>query len=273
MTGVAACNSKLGHVGHVSCGNILQEVLLPKKEQGPGFPGELLRLRACALAFLLVLVLSGCTAIGLHNAVARAQHDFGVPDTVRLCLYLDDGVSEGWGRALIAAAWREEGQLYGLNVTVASVTRWRRPGFTVEGILTAIQREPLVDGCDRVFALVGRHAGDALWGLFLPEVLGAVNDETLTHGYAVVHRASINQILTSPTDVVRHELYHLLGCDTHFRMHRCYEQIARLKRWKQDNRSDFFPAWDLIRQQMLVSREAVNDRLKAASQPTSITAR
>jgi hypothetical protein len=262
-----------GHVGHASCGNTLQEVLLPKKEQGPGYLGEWLRLRACALALLLGLVLSGCTAIGLHNAVARAQHDFGVPDTVRLCLYLDDGVSEGWGRALIAAAWREEGQLYGLNVTVASVTRWRRPAFTVDGILTAIQRKPLVDGCDRVFALVGRHAGDALWGLFLPEVLGAVNDETLTHGYAVVHRASINQILTSPTDVVRHELYHLLGCDTHFRMHRCYEQISRLKRWKQDNRSDFFPAWDLVRQQMLVSREAVNDRLRTASQPTSITAR
>ena len=156
---------------------------------------------------------------------------------------------------------------------IASVTRWRRPAFTVDGILTAIQREPLVAGCDRVFALVGRHAGDVLWALLLPEVLGAVNDETLTHGYAVIQRASINQLLTAPTDVVRHELYHLLGCDTHFRMYRCYEQIARLKRWKRESGSDFFPAWDLLRQEMLVSREAVNDRLKALTQPSSITAR
>lgn len=223
----------------------------------------------CALLF----VLSGCTAVGFHSAVVRAQHDFGVPDTVRLCLYLDEGVSEASARALIDAAWREEAQLYGLHVRVASVTRWPRPAFTVDGILAALQHEPLVAECDRVFALIGRHAGDALWGLLLPEVLGAVNDETLTHGYAVVQRATLNQILSSPTDVVRHELYHLLGCDAHFRMRRCYEQIALLKRWKRENRSDFFPAWDLLGQQMLVSREAVNDRLKTVTQPTPVTAR
>jgi len=232
-----------------------------------------LSLRACAGAFLLLFVLSGCTSIGFHSVAVRAQHDFGMPDVVRLCLYLDDGISETQALRLIHEAWREEGRLYGLHVGVASVTRWRRPAFTVDGILAAIQREPLAEGCDRVFALVGRHLGDALWALLLPEVLGAVNDETLTHGYAVVQRASLNQILTSPTDVVRHELYHLLGCDAHFRMGRCYEQIARLKRWKQETRSDFFPAWDLLRQEMLVSREAVNTRLRELTDSTSITAR
>jgi hypothetical protein len=222
---------------------------------------------------LLVVVLSGCTAVGFHSATARAQHDFGVPDTVRLCLYLDEGISEDRARELIDAAWREEGRLYGLEVGVASVTRWPRPAFTVDGILAALQREPLGAACDRVFALIGRHAGDALWGLLFPEVLGAVNDETLTHGYAVVQRATVNQLLSAPEDVIRHELYHLLGCDAHFRMGRCYEQIARLKRWKEQGRSDFFPAWDLEGQELLVSREAVNDRLKSITQPKPVTAR
>jgi hypothetical protein len=56
-------------------------------------------------------------------------------------------------------------------------------------------------------------------------------------------------------------------------MGRCYEQIARLKRWKEQSRSDFFPAWDLEGQELLVSREAVNDRLKSITQPNPVTAR
>src|SRR2546422_11182326 len=129
--------------------------------------------------------------------------------------------------------------------------------------MKALLRQPLPAGCDRLFALVGRHAGDVLWGFFgLPEVLGAVDDDTSTHGYAVVGRVSLNQMFMSPTSVVRHEIYHLLGCDEHFNMKRCYAQIASLKRWKQTQRSDFFPAWDLVNKRMLVSREAVNARLR-----------
>ena len=269
MHGPAASRARLrwAKVGHASHGGGLHERLLA----GQGEPSS--RLRASAAAGLLAVVLSGCTAVGFHSSAARAQHDFGKPDTVRLCLYLDEGISEDQARELIDEAWQEEAHLFGLHVAVASVTRWPRPAFTVDGILAGLQREPLAPGCDRVLALIGRHAGDVLWGLFLPEVLGAVNDETLTHGYAVVERATLNQLLSSPTDVVRHELYHLLGCDAHFSMRRCYEQIARLKRWKQDNRSDFYPAWDLVDQQILISREAVNDRLRAATPPSSITAR
>jgi hypothetical protein len=229
--------------------------------------------RAAAAASLVSLLLAGCTGVGMHSAVARAQHDFGKPDSLRLCLYLDAGIGEEQARSLIEEAWREDARLYGLSVQVASVTRWRRPAFTVEGILLALRGESLPAGCDRIFALLGRHAGDAIWALFLPEVLGAVNDETLTHGYAVAESVSLNQLLKPPRDVVRHELYHLLGCDTHFQMERCYEQIARLKRWKQTNSSDFFPAWDLLNQQMLISREAVNARLREGLEAASITAR
>lgn len=57
-------------------------------------------------------------------------------------------------------------------------------------------------------------------GFPLRREVGAVNDETLTHGYAIVPRVTLNQIFASPRAVVRYELYHLLGCDTHFEMGR-----------------------------------------------------
>lgn len=224
---------------------------------------------------LLALVpLSGCTSIGLHSSHARRQHDFGAPDAVRLCLYVDAGVSGRSARLLIDEAWRDEAPLYGLGITVAETIRWPRPAFTMEGIMEALTREPLRPGCDRVFALIGRHFGDVLWGfLLLPEILGAVNDETLTHGYAILHRASLNQVISSPRLVVRHELYHLLGCDEHFRMGRCYEQIARLKSWKRAHQSDFFPAWDLTNKRVLASREAVNEALSASRVSSVATSR
>lgn len=223
---------------------------------------------------LILTALVGCTSIGLHSAAARRQINFGAPDAVRLCLYLDAGISARSARQMIDEAWREEAPLYGLQVTVAETTRWLRPAFTMDGILDALTREPLRAGCDRIFALVGRHVGDVLWGMFLmPEILGAVNDETLTHGYAIVRRASLNQLISSPRQVVRHEIYHLLGCDQHFAMGRCYEQIARLKAYKRSHQTEFFPAWDLLHQRVLASRDAVNEALTASRVSTAATSR
>jgi hypothetical protein len=228
------------------------------------WPWPMEGLLARGTSLLLVAALAGCTSMGFHDQNLRAQIDFGPPDSVALCLYLDEGISEERARALIAEAWREEAPLYGLEVRVAGVTRWKRPAFTKDGIMNALRYEPLTPGCDRIFALLGRHLGDVLWGVLpLPEVLGAVNDETLTHGYAIAQRGSLNQLFMPPADIIRHELYHLLGCGEHFDMRRCYEQVAALKRWKRDNRSDFFPAWDLINNRLMPTREAVNARLAA----------
>jgi len=193
---------------------------------------------------------------------ALHQLDFGPPDTVALCLYLDDGINEERARALVEDAWRGEAPLYRLTIDIAEVRRWSRPGFTVHAILEALRQEPLRAPCDRILALIGRHVGDYVWGLLLlPEFLGAVNDETFTHGYVVAKWASLNQLLSPPRAVIRHELYHLLGCDAHFDMTRCYEQIALLKRFRRTHRTDFFPAWDPISRHVLLSREAVNSRL------------
>jgi len=113
---------------------------------------------------------------------------------------------------------------------------------------------------------VNRHLGDIAWNLLqLPEILGAVNDDTLTHGYTVARRASLNQVFESPADVARHEIYHMLGCDEHFNMGRCYAQIAMLKRFKQARGDTFFPAWDSINKRIVATRSEVNARLPGAS--------
>lgn len=230
----------------------------------------MVRLSRWLAACPLVALLAGCTSIGIHSTALRSQLDFGAPDTVQLCVYLDEGISEERARTLIEGAWRDEAPLYGLEIQVARFRRWSRPAFTMEGIMRALVREPLRPGCDRIFALVGRGAADVIWGVLgLPEILGAVNDESLTHGYAVAKRASLNQIFTSPRAAIRHEIYHLLGCDEHFQMGRCYAQIAKLKQWKRAHGGDFFPAWDLINQQMLVSREAVNARLGTTAEASA----
>jgi hypothetical protein len=222
-----------------------------------------MRHRRAPLALsVLVAALSGCTAIGVHDSKIRARLDFGAADRVALCVYVDQGISEGAARALIADAWTTEGRLYGLAVDVVSVVPWKRRGFMMDDIMATITREPLTAPCDRVMALVNRHLGDIAWNLLqLPEILGAVNDETLTHGYTVARRASVNQLFESPAAVARHEIYHMLGCDEHFNMGRCYAQIARLKRFKQATGSDFFPAWDLTNKRIVPTRDEVNARL------------
>jgi hypothetical protein len=214
---------------------------------------------------VLALVLGACTSMGPHKQASRQQIDFGPPQTVGVCLYLDDGISEEAGRSLIQEAWRTEAPLYQLDVEIVKVKHWPRPAFQMEGILSALRHERLEPPCDRILALIGRNVGDVLWGVVGPEVLGAVNDETLTHGYSVARRGSLNQLLMSPVDVTRHEIYHLLGCGEHYDMARCYRQISDLKAYKQAQHSDFYPAWDLINRQLLATRDDVNARLTSVA--------
>jgi hypothetical protein len=216
-------------------------------------------------ALFLTLLVQGCTSMGAPDPVARASHDFGPRDSVRVCLYLDRGIDEKAGRDLIARAWQSEADLYGLDVEVVRVQPWRRPAFQMDGILAHLRRVPLTAPCDRVLALVGRNVGDFLWAFVGPEVLGAVNDESLTHGYVVARWGSVNQLFMPPEDVMRHEIYHLLGCGEHNDMPGCYARIERLKAWKRTSGSDFFPAWDLIDRRILHTRAEVNARVGQVS--------
>jgi len=212
------------------------------------------------LLILSFILLPGCTTIGHHDAVARKQIDFGPPETVKVCLYLDEGISEPEGRTLITNAWVVEPEMFGINIEVAEVHQWKRPAFMYQGIMDSLVKIKLEAPCDRIIALVNRHSGDLLFGLLGAEVLGAVNDDSLTHGFTIARRASLAQLAMSPTEVLEHELYHYLGCD-HYHMKECYKQIAYMKQWKREHSEDFFPAWDLAQKRLLPTREAVNAHL------------
>src|SRR2546430_10458410 len=66
--------------------------------------------------------------------------------------------------------------------------------------------------------------------LLLEKKKSAVDDNTSTHGYAVVQRASLHQVFMSPTSDVRDAIYHLLGCCENFNMSCCYGTVTALKR-------------------------------------------
>ena len=234
-----------------------------------------MKARNIALAALCLATLSGCyfTSIGLEHADLLRTIDFGPPETVRLCVYLDRGITEGRARELLSS-WDSEAPKYGLAIKPVSFRPLERSGFFHDSIVRQVRSQMLGPDCDRNFYFVGRNAGDFLWGdlaavaLPLPEILGETDDATLTSGFVVATAISLNQVLLSPYRVTRHELYHLLGCKQHYDMPACYSEIAALKHRKRElSASGFFrqireeplyPTWDNLSDAMLVSRGAVN---------------
>ena len=195
-------------------------------------------LPACATA------LAGCTTVGLPVPGARSRIDFGPRATIRLCVLRDTGVSEATAQQLVGAIDRAMDP-YGIDVTAPWIRPWQRSAFFGEDILNGdIRRRPLEPPCDRLFALVGRNAADALWGLVLPETLGAVETTTHTRGFLVAQVASLNQLLSLsfsfPSRVAVHEFYHMLGCGHALSLSGCYRQIARTKSYFEPG-ADFFP--------------------------------
>lgn len=235
-----------------------------------------------ALAVVGLAGLSGClfTSIGLDHPELLKSLDFGTPQTVRLCVFLDDGVTEARARQLLTS-WDSEAPKYALAVRPVSFQPLPRRGFFHGSIVRQAQAQILPADCDRNLYFVGRNAGDFLWGdlaavaLPLPEVLGEVDDATLTSGFVVATAISLNQLLLSPYNATRHELYHLLGCKQHYDMPACYEEIAALKRrerqlvedgfFRRIGEKPFYPTWDNLSDSMIVSRSAVNQILAGES--------
>ncbi len=231
---------------------------------------------------MCLATLTGCyfTSIGLEHEDLLKSFDFGPPQTVHLCVYLDEGVTESRTRELLSS-WDSEAPRYALAVKPVSFRTLPRAGFFHGGIIREVQAQMLAPDCDRNLYFVGRGAGDFLWGdlaavaLPLPEVLGEVDDATLTSGFVVATAISPNQLLLSPYDATRHELFHLLGCKQHYDMPACYTEIAALKRRKREleaqgffrriGEQPFYPTWENLSDAMLVSRGAVNRILTSSA--------
>jgi hypothetical protein len=113
---------------------------------------------------------------------------------------------------------------------------------------------------------VGRNFKDFLWGTIMPEIHGAVEDLTMTKGFAVAEVGSFNQVisLSSATSIAIHETYHLLGCGHGLGAEPCYDQIARVKKIARNNRlagRDFFPSV-ILNQRVLITRHDVEKELE-----------
>jgi hypothetical protein len=206
-------------------------------------------------------LLGACTSVGVHTSSQRAL-DYGPPARLRVCVLRTEDVSPKRVDDLITAVNREFAT-YGIEVVVPWVRPWQRTGFSHRSMLDDVVARELEPPCDRLVAFVDRNAGDFLWGMVMPEVLGAVDDATHTRGYIVANHASVNQLFMPPSRVTVHEFYHLLGCPHSLSMTACYARIERLKRQIRVHEPEFFPGIDAYGT-LLVSREEANVALRQA---------
>ncbi|MGQ0429418.1 MAG: hypothetical protein ACT4UQ_05770 [Gammaproteobacteria bacterium] len=206
----------------------------------------------------VLAVASGCTTVGMHTT-ERGKVDYGPAQEMRLCLLKSPDVPENRADELVAAVSKEFAT-YGIHVTVPWVHEWERPAFTATGILEDIMRRDLEPPCDRLMGLVDRHAGDFVWGLLLPEVLGAVDGVSRTRGYVVATFGSINQVTAEPQVAIVHEFYHLVGCGHGVSKTKCYHKIAEMKASRPPE-SDFFPGMEM-KGKFILTREEANQAVR-----------
>jgi hypothetical protein len=201
---------------------------------------------ATVLSFLALSVCllgtSGCllTSIGMEKPEVRAQTDFGPPETLRMCALLDNGISQRDAQETLEDYWNQrEASKYNLSVKLVSYSSLPRPmsEFFHWQIGRQVFTREIPPGCDRMMYFVNRNALDVLWSVpeayGAPEVLGEVDDYTMTRGFVVDRIASMNQVLMglwlSPSKVARHETYHMIGCGHDLVMDQCYKHIAEAK--------------------------------------------
>src|SRR5260370_18549306 len=122
-----------------------------------------MKVRNIALAALCLAAWSGCyfTSIGLEHADLRRTIDFGPPETVRVWVYLDRGITESRARELLSS-WDSEAPKYGLAIKPVSFRPLERSGFFHDSIVRQVRSQMLGPDCDRTFYFVGRNAGDFL---------------------------------------------------------------------------------------------------------------
>lgn len=233
----------------------VRAMLDPRGHAGLSGPSQL---RIAVVAACLAL--GACSTVGVHTR-QRVTVDYGPPVQMRVCVLRAPGVTPQRVSELVGAVNREFAG-YGIEVVVTWMRPWTRPGFTFQRLFDDVARREIEAPCDRLMAFGDRSAGDFFWGLVMPEVLGAVDEVTHTHGFVVATRVSLNQLFTSPAAATIHEFYHLLGCPHAGSMSACYDRIAALKR-SYDPRADFLPGVGPDAR-FLLSRDAVNLAMRGA---------
>ena len=98
-------------------------------------------------------------------------------------------------------------------------------------------------------------------GLFPPEVMGEVEDVTMTHGFAFAEADSLLTATMGTQHATWHEFYHLLGSCTHALTLKASPdgRISILKRMAGDN--SFYPSMNLAGNSLFLSRAEVNRQL------------
>jgi len=108
---------------------------------------------------MLFLAAQGCTSIGVHHENVLRQMDFGRPEEVKMCVYLDDGVSVQDAKELLQS-WDDEGRRYNLSIKPVAFERHERSGFFHWQIIADVNQIPLKPGCDRVIFFANRNLMD-----------------------------------------------------------------------------------------------------------------
>lgn len=223
-------------------------------------------MKQIGLIWLTTLFLSGCaTTIGKWDQTKYAATDFGSWRTVNVCMYRDAGVPPERARELLRETINEW-QRYSIALNVIDRGEMARRGFWHNQLLDQIDSVPLAPPCDRIFWLVNRNTADYIYAdgpAFLtlgtvsamPEVLGEVDDPTMTHGWAIAYGDSLNTLLMGPVAAVKHEFYHLIGsCPHKLTMDVCYERIAALKHG--EGRAGWYPSIGIKGQEFFDRQEA-----------------
>jgi len=215
----------------------------------------------------------------MWDDTAYKQTAFGAPQTVHVCVYLDKGVTKDDAMALMQTSIDEDSRYYNLNIVPEGFQTMERQGFFHDDILCSVESIPLTGSCDRVFYFANHTTADYIYanaplvaGVALPEVLGEVDDLTMTHGFAYAGNDGITSLTYGgPSKVTWHEFYHLVGsCPHAWTMDACYARIATLKQTAAQSDAGFFPSMSIDAQHVFKSRDQVNVALGDTANPATL---
>ena len=227
----------------------------------------------CYLSMSLFLSSCFATSVGMWDEASYAAQDYGSWRTVHVCVYLDQGVSREQAMDLMSDWTTKDanGAYFHLDVVPEGFWPLPRQGFLHSAILDQVAHIPLQGNCDRVFYFANRTAADYIYanlpaaiGFFPPEVMGEVEDTTMTHGFAFAGADSLLTALMGTQYATWHEFYHLLGsCPHALSLKVCYARFSMLTRLMGDD--GFYPSMNLPGNGLFVSRAEVNKALAGYS--------